>query len=111
MGAQRALEGQDEERQRDEGLRHDDGHGREGDLDADDLELLTDQSAAPERVEQCEAPDDGRKDEGEQDEGSDQPLARERRAGEHQGHRHTEQHAERGRRGGGRQRQLQRGPG
>ncbi len=106
LGAQRALEAQDEERERDERLRHDDGGRGEGDLDPEHLEVLADQPPAAERVEQRDAAHDGRQHERQQDERARDALAGERRAGEDERHRRAQQDAEHGRR----QRRAQRQP-
>ena len=59
-GAQRGLEGDDEEGQGDEDLRNDDGGGREGDIEAGAAKERAEGRAPAEGREQRDAGDDGR---------------------------------------------------
>ena len=101
--AERALQAEHEERQRDEGLGDHDGRRREG-----DVERAAEQAAPAVQREQCEAADDRRQHEREQDDGAHDPLPGERHPGEHDRHRDAEHEADHGRHQRGAQAEEQR---
>src|SRR5699024_4880668 len=105
----RSLEGEDEEGERDEGLREDDRGGRVGDRDPRGLEVLAEQTPSPEGREQCQAADDRREDEGDEDEGAEGGLPGPARPGEEERQRRAEEDAQEGRDRRRAQREQQRG--
>ena len=109
-GAQRALEADHEEGQGDEGLRHHDGGGGEGDLEPEHLHRVPEQALAAERVEQRDAADHRGQHEREQDERAGDRLPPELGAREDERHRHAEEDAQHGAHQRGPQAQREGGP-
>jgi hypothetical protein len=106
--AQRPLDGEHQERHRDERLRDHDGAGRERKVDADLGEPLPDDAAPPEQQQQRDATDDRRKHERDRDRGAQQPPRHDRpvhRVRQQHGDRDAEHEAGDGRDGGGAERQ------